>query len=394
MIRDISARAAVTPGTEYDPQIARLPHPQRFIATMARLMESVGWPPNRPFYEMIMGKPAYDEMVAELERCPMNWKVAHNLATRREEFNELFKEMMESRGSTHGGNVYWLLNFTRWNHSGKRFFQTTDALDEMLLHSDIGKEIPLGLLRTPFPMQYIQFGESMRSPLRVWNAATGLHVAEGCYVMSGVMPEGIGFIPERPETGGQRFIEFLFSGSALGKAHNLDDATQAITLPIPDEEDTLVDVIEATLADEAGLGRPKTEAEAEALRATLYHAGKILLYLNSEAVQKTEFKEASELAVRLARVGAGKRGKLQRQLSRAYDRIVIGPKTGAPPPSHAEHADTGRTVRPHWRRGFFKSQHYGEKRALRKPVWIAPTLVRAEAAVTAPESKTYVIKER
>ena len=324
----------------------------------------------------------------------MNWSVAHNLSLRRTAFRDFFNEMVGGRGSSGGGNTYWMLNFTRWLHNGKHFFQTTDALDQMLAATDIGRDIPANFIRTPFPEQFIQFGETMSSPLTVWNAATQNHRAEGCYVRSGMLPDNMGSIPESLLGHGHRFIEFVFTGSSLGKSHNLDDATQAVTVAIPDEDATMLDVIEATLAADDAVGRQKHPDEAASIRSTFYHAAKILLYLNIDGVAKRPLLERSELQAKLARIKGGKRGKVERQLLRSYDRIVIGPKTAPAPAVGAAPTDgTGRhVVSCHWRRGHFRSQAYGERHSLRRPAWIAPILVNAEAAITTPTGKPYTLK--
>ena len=55
----------VVTATGYDPQIARLPHPQRFIASMARLLKNSS-AADYPFYELTLGKELYGEVAAEI----------------------------------------------------------------------------------------------------------------------------------------------------------------------------------------------------------------------------------------------------------------------------------------------------------------------------------------
>lgn len=37
---------------------------------------------------------------------------------------------------------------------------------------------------------------------------------------------------------------------------------------------------------------------------------------------------------------------------------------------------SGRRARPHWRRGHWRRQPFGEKRALRKLIWVMPVMVQ------------------
>jgi hypothetical protein len=378
-------------GLGYDPQIARLPHPYRFIASMEAQLAQAGLSlKGRPFYERVLGEKDYAGLVAELARTPLDWVASHNLCRDNPRMVAFFAELAGGRGATYGGNVTWLLDFTRWLHGGQHFFQSTKALDEALLATDIGPDIPVAFLRSPYPVLYLQFGEDLSTPLRVWNDVTADHVAEGCYILSGPAPEGVGVTRELPPVPGQRFIQFLFSGSPVGMAHNLDDATQALVVGLPDEDMTLVQALDRTFAAEEAAHRHRRPHDIDCMRRCAYHACTILLYLNTEAVQAAPVNEKSDLLARIARLkGGGKIAKLQRQAQRAYDRIVIGPRAPAPAIPPPTGLPSGRTVTSHFRRGHFRHQRIGEGRRASKLMWIAPVLVNPGAAVAQP--KPYVI---
>lgn len=43
--------------------------------------------------------------------------------------------------------------------------EATDALEELLVHSDLGDELPAGLIRPPFPACYIPFGKIFQNAI-------------------------------------------------------------------------------------------------------------------------------------------------------------------------------------------------------------------------------------
>lgn len=377
-----------------DPQIARLPHPQRFIAAMTRTVVGTKIDPStQSWFEIVLGKVAYEQVKATLASMPLDWAAIEYLATKLPAFAQLSDSMASDPTGTYGGQMYWACDHARWMETGRHFLQTTDALDAALQDTDIGDEIPIAHVRAPFAVQYIQFGESMTSPLRVYNGVSGLHTAEGCYVLSGTIPEGFSAVPNGPIATGQRFLQMVFTGSPIGHKHVLDDATQAITCVIPDEDATAASVIENALAMDLSLGRARVDLDAENVRTCFLHVCKILVFMNTEAVVRTEHKERSELLAQLARMkGGGKAAKLERKLPRALDRIVISPRVTAAPPVTVGGLPTGRHQPTHYRRGHFRNQVYGAGRALRRPIWIAPVLINSDAAVSVA-GKPYLLKD-
>lgn len=103
----------------------------------------------------------------------------------------------------------------------------------------------------------------------------------------------------------------------------------------------------------------------------------------------------NSLLERLQRVSGKKQGKLMRQSSRLYDRIVVGPDR-LPPAMNMDHTN-GPAVSPHWRRGHFRMQAHGPHNSLRKLMFIAPVLVAAERLSgerEAPAPKRYGVATR
>ena len=375
-----------------DPQIARLPHPYRIEAAYERSVQANGGTlGGRDVHEIVLGAETYAALLAELQRSPLNAAVIYAMAP-YPKFQKLAVEMTGGRGQSHFGNLFWLLDYIRWRTTGRHFLQTTDGLDAALLKTDIGADIPARYLRAPYDNQYLQFGESLNSTLVIWNSASGDHRIEGTYLRGGTVPLDTPPSPDGTKEAGRRFVEFIFTGSPLGKEHVLDDATSALVLTIPDEDMTVEQLLEVAMESDRKAGRTKTAHEDETKREAVLHAAKVLLYLNSDKVERNSINERTELTQRWARAGAGKKGKLERQILRSYDRIVIGPKTAPAPAVGAAPTDgTGRHVMSHWRRGHFRNQRVGEGRAQTRLTWISPILVKAEAALTLA-GKPYTIK--
>lgn len=373
---------------EYDPQIARLPHPYRLMAALERVASHTGYKLGEDDYHLLLfGREAYDALIRMLAEEPLNHVVLRSMSQRYTTFRTFVDASQDAPGTTLDGNTYWLLDYLRWRTQGRHFFETTTALEQALQRTDIGEGIPAMYVRPPFPVQYICFGEAQSSPYFLVNAASGRHTLEGAYALTGIVSPGF------PESG-QRFLEFVFTGSAYGKANSLDDATAAITLTIPDENATMLEVLENALEHDDRHGRKREAADAANIRDAVFHASKVLLYLNSEKVVKTAVNDRAELLARIARMkGGGKVAKLQRQLPRAIDRIVIGPKTVAPSSGSTTPGASGRHVIAHWRRGHFRNQRVGPGRTGTRLTWIEPMLIHAEDAVSVPESKPYVVGE-
>jgi hypothetical protein len=103
---------------------------------------------------------------------------------------------------------------------------------------------------------------------------------------------------------------------------------------------------------------------------------KIFLYWHLEQSRHVEECPYSQVMRQLSRTGPKKSAKLQRQARKLYDRTLLGPIT-LPLHLHGIHGD----ITPHWRRGHFRMQPHGPSMALRKLIFIAPTLVRADRLV-------------
>lgn len=268
-------------------------------------------------------------------------------------------------------------------HFGRvRTFQTTDALETLLQGTDVGHDIPASWFRTPFEDCYIEFGEHRRFPVSITDPKSGKHVVEGVYLLAG---------QSRPVDGGTSLVrgyDLIIFGSASGKNGVMDDCFVHMGFPIGDETASISDLVSQVVAHYAAQSQ---FLNAEAFRPVVEHVAKILVYMGTKEARQIEVSECSQ-ALRRANglKSPAKREKALRQANRLYDRVVIGPESL---PSTYSEFGSGRngSIRPHVRRGHFRSQAYGPQHSLRRPQWIQPMLVCKERFAGDTRLPTYSI---
>lgn len=265
-------------------------------------------------------------------------------------------------------------------------FQTRDSLEQRLIQTDLGDDLPCLFFRLPYPMMYIEFGETRSSPYVLHNDVSGAHVLEGVYCHE-----------TKTLVNGEsrRQIHMMFTGSPMGKTGGLlDDATLSIRFIIPDENTSLTRIVSLACDDAAESSRTQnlkepSPQEREDLKQAVLHTAKVLLYLNSEEARTQDFPELSTLKQAWSRLGKSKQAKMARKMRKAYDRILVGPESYSSPGLQGGLSGSQSAgVSAHWRRGHFRHQAYGEARSLRKLIWIQPTLVAFQEGLVA-QSKPY-----
>ncbi|KVU66024.1 hypothetical protein WK73_28085 [Burkholderia ubonensis] len=97
---------------------------------------------------------------------------------------------------------------------------------------------------------------------------------------------------------------------------------------------------------------------------------KVMLYLQTAGAVRIDEMRGDDTMARLARVGNRKVSRIERQLASRYNRIIVGPAR------IEQHA--GDEMSPHWRSGHLRMQPHGPQNSLRKLIFIAPTLIRAD----------------
>lgn len=229
------------------------------------------------------------------------------------------------------------------------FIETTEALDRMLIASDLGDDLPASLLRPPFPACYVRFGRSVQRLLAPDNYWPGSYPArpQGVYVFETTR--------DSMRTLALAAMHDLPGESAMGMT--------CLDFLIRDEAQPLNDNILAAVTDGSA-------GDRSADLALLQTVAKVFLYMASPQAVMVEERHSSEALNKLSRLGPKKAAKLQRQLPDLYDRILLGPSE-IPGHGHGE-------VSPHLRRGHFRMQPHGPQMSLRKLMFIAPTWVRAD----------------
>lgn len=285
----------------------------------------------------------------------------------------------------------------RFSMAKGALFQTTDALDKMLEHTDISDDIPIGAARAPYPVCYFEFGQSRTNPIKVYNQSTGWHQSEGCYVFEYRSPL-IGY----EELGEIRHIQLMLTGAP--KTNIADDAYQIFTIPVIDEADSVNKTMEryfelhrkevfiANMIDPDSGYIMASDKELDVSKQAILHLIKIMLYLQSPGATRKEDLQASVLKKQLENLkSSAKQAKAARRLQASYDRIIIGPERVE---GDASGQGNHRLNEIHWRRGHYRNQPHGPQMSLRKVIWISPTVVTPAhmSGTTEPEKRTYIIK--
>lgn len=376
-IRKIAALSECT-----DPKIMALPHPRRTAYMKSEELTAIQCGADWPAVKAAItdkSNTLNDMVVKACDASPY--------------MDALYGMSNYDPASSNSGLTNGPLLAMRFSMNKGPIFQTTDALDIMLNQTDISEDVPMGAVRPPYDMCYFEFGQTRPSPLKVWNAQTEWHQAEGCYVFSYQST-----IPTHPELGEIRFLQLMVTGAP--KENIADDAFSIFTIPIVDEAMGVAQAMqtyfnfhkeEIQSLDPAMGYKLASSQEMEVAKEIVLHLIKITLYLSSDQAFKTLLLEQSELEQQLQRLKSpAKRSKLERKSHTAYDRVVIGPQALTSPPS--EHQADPRQRKIHWRRGHFRQQPHGPERSLRKTIWICPVIVHGDFSGQQPEAKNYTIR--
>ena len=251
---------------------------------------------------------------------------------------------------THILDVTYSVLFWSRSHT---LVELTRELQRVLMQSDLGEDIPASLLRLPAPVCYISFGPTVQQGLT--RAAEGYpydHV-EGTYVMETAY-------------NGQRTISLVpvYVTARTSESGPQKLAVSLLELNVLDDRQTLMDAILDACADGNHL------SQAPHYLSIIQFCAKVFLYMALTETMQAEERPYTAALAQLERVGPKKAAKLRRQVDKLYDRILLGP-------SEALSQDRGETA-PHWRRGHFRTQPHGPQNSLRKVIFIAPVLVRAD----------------
>lgn len=352
-------RAMMRTGNAESPSFAHLPMPVRFRATGAL----------RAWTEVLDTLPGMGQARAALidPAVPVEAARVHLM---RALATSLFVDEDALREETRSSILSWLVRAAEmlcfWLRGGS-LYEPSSSLNAFLERSDISGDMPMELLTLPAPALCIV-----------------LPNAESKQSAGGT---GAATVFQQVETDGKRRrIEIaLHAFSRDGKLIYLQmviegwkpDATIRATL----EEAEQQNLRALDSGKDVCIDNPETlKAFFEVMRSTLDHIAKVLLYLKLDNAIVREDRPYSVAPKLFPGLGKRKRELKLAEIDRLYDRYIIGPE-GLPEPVQAVSGDSphiGHQVATHWRRGHFRSQLHGPLNSLRKVVFIAPVLVRAD----------------
>ena len=113
----------------------------------------------------------------------------------------------------------------------------------------------------------------------------------------------------------------------------------------------------------------------------LDYVTKTLLYLRSDGAELRHFQPYSSAPKEFPGLGRRKREEKLAEVEQLYDRYIVGPTSldGFNIAGHGERLTPGQELPPHWRRrGHFRLQPHGPQSSLRKVIFVAPLIVRAD----------------
>jgi hypothetical protein len=244
-----------------------------------------------------------------------------------------------------------------WSRGGA-LFEPTAALHRLLEQADVAHDLPIDLVRLPAPAVCIVPVPAVRD-------------AEGGFQAMMVFEHA----PPTDRAGFQRCLTFVLHGKR---------GEEAVVLGIPNATQSVAEAFSAAL-EHISFRQPVDEERTRDAEETfgiwqrhLDYAVKVLLYTGLHAEHVCEERSYSNSPREFPGLGKRKRELRMAQVEQLYDRYIVGPAVLADADSaRADDSGEGR-VAPHWRRGHFRLQPHGPQSALRKVLFIAPTVVRAD----------------
>ncbi len=246
--------------------------------------------------------------------------------------------------------------------------ELTPALAQWLAHSDLGDDVPLGMVRPPLPACFLRFDPQwpVAMPPLFGGAPHNFYRVQGVYVFEAKreLARALALVP---------IMESAQGPAGIG----------SIELVIEDETQSLAELIDAVVAKQ----------HAAAVRAFHHDIAKYcamtFLYMGVKDARIREDLAYTQAPRQFSELGRRRRELRLAQIERLYDRIVVGPEAL---PESTDADEGGRHVTAHWRRGHFRMQAHGPRQTLRKLIFVAPTLVKADQLHgQVPAPKTSVV---
>ncbi|GAA5138589.1 hypothetical protein [Thalassotalea piscium] len=364
--------------------------------------------------------------------CEHNTSLTHQLNTKLAEddlsLNELQNSILNNsnqakvnsskinnmEGGVNAGNTTNVLHRHRYFAKGQHYFKITEQLSQLLSLTDIKDKASCQFFNTPFESVYVE----CRDPnVKIWNQETAWHQIEGFYINRYMITEEeirnnwdsnladsrymLGYLAKKgyiSRNGGDVIMfEVLATGSPKETIFN--DATYAFSFVIQDPVKSINEAIEAhtsyyqyshskiKMLPNGEIETPMSHDDKLTFTNTIELMAKTLLYINSSQAHKREVNEELSLEQAIKRTfNKAKIRKLERKIASTSNYILIGCDRY----QSLKHQKNQKTIKTHWRRGFFRNQRYGEKNALMRLKWIEPTVVNSGENIAL--SKEYLVK--
>lgn len=349
-----------------DESVMRLAHPQRCGAV------PVDW-------AAIFGAYTWSELQKQFKDDQnLTPEVIHVIC--KDPRNVLFSRFVNftttDAANTELGGAYATALYLRQVIKPQPQFLIDDELVALLEYTDISDDLPMSVLKPPFPRCYIEMGKKRTCSQQVPNLTSGMHTLEGAYIEDGISSS----------LGPGLFI--TFTGSPLGKENALDDATDSVFLPTANPDRMIMDVLEEAralsqrLSKEANM-RSSPDEYAQYSFSALKLLVKALLYVGLPETRKSVHNEKTEYAKQIeGKKNPAKKAKALAKLNHLADYVLIQPPQDSKPFYDSHNSGTG--VRQHWRRGHYRMQPHGPQSSLRKVIFMRPQLVGTGALQEAP----------
>lgn len=255
-------------------------------------------------------------------------------------------------------------------------YTVSDPLQKMLADTSLKNNIPVKFFTPPHRVSYIEFcpAEQRASFQLSAYAGGGKNICEGCYIQERTvekLPPMSREAREYLELDPQKSVRILDIGISVSPLSQIfsgiatpiaADQVDMMTLFIQDESEPLSDMLERHFefykhranVSNAHTGVSDRDLFKERVTNVFSYLTKVLMYLYVDKKSRYTISEASDLRSRIDKVADKKRPKLEKQLNRVYDRIVIGPKSYTPLAQRIQSQDMPKgTKRPHFRSGYF-----------------------------------------
>ncbi|ABD72114.1 hypothetical protein Rfer_4428 (plasmid) [Rhodoferax ferrireducens T118] len=251
------------------------------------------------------------------------------------------------------------------------------TLEERLMHTDVGLDLPIGMVATPFPMSYIHFEERLQSL---------------SFVEEGLNFSPLGVFVHEHRSG--FYNKNCYRVIELGFIAATDDNQQLtlvdFSLEFASEDETIA---QAMAKWKAAINADDDEEWFDFADLLVEEVIKVFLYIGSPGAIQVPHEPRKNLLASLKGKSEGQKLKAQRQLGVSYDYILVGPDEAF---ETGNGGDGSRTVKPHFRRGHGRHVSFGKGRLQKRMVLFPPVVVNkhllGQDPDTWPKARNYRLK--